>query len=111
AAVTVRDYPVPDRRSPGERCLRQVAELNALGAVPQRELAEPRQLLRAFDDRREVVRPQLTGLRREVAVAVRHQQLGLALPARVEGELAGVRVRRRVLRADAEVAVAPRDPV
>ena len=46
-----------------------------------------------------------------VAVPVREQQLGLALAARVERELAGMRVRRRVLRADAEVAIAPRDPV
>src|SRR4051812_9750046 len=87
------------------------AERDLLRAVPEGEAAELRQLLRALDDRREVVRPQLAGLRGEVAVAVRHQQLGLALPARIQRELAGMRVRGGVLCADAEVAVAPRDPV
>src|SRR4051812_18702508 len=89
----------------------RLAERDLLRAVPEGEAAELRQLLPALDDRREVVRPQLAGLRREVAVAVRHQQLGLALPARVERELAGMRIRRRVLCADAEVALSPRDPV
>src|SRR4051812_5767980 len=50
-------------------------------------------------------------LRGERAVAVWKEQLGLALAAGIERQLAGVRVRGRVLRADAEVAIAPRDPV
>src|SRR6266511_1794456 len=58
----------------------------------------------ALDEGREMVRPEVACLRRERAVAVREEQLRLALPA-------GVRVRRRVLRAEPEVAVAPRDPV
>ena len=44
-------------------------------------------------------------------MAVREEQLGLADAARVEQQLAGRRVARRVLGADAELAVAPRDPV
>ena len=58
-----------------------------------------------------MVRGQLAGLACEVAVAVREEELGLADPARVEGELAGMGIRGRVLRPDAEVAIAPRDPV
>src|SRR5207302_8652515 len=77
---------------------------------PQRAASELGQLTAALDERREVVRSELTRLAREVAIAVREEQLGLADTARVEGELARVRVRRRILGPDAEVAVAPRDP-
>src|SRR6476661_5009020 len=88
-----------------------LAERDLLRAFPEGEAAELWQLLRALDERCEVVRPQMPGLRRERAVAVRKEQLGLALPARVERELARVRVGGGVLGADPEVAVAPRDPV
>src|SRR4029077_19039369 len=82
-----------------------------LRAFPEREPAELLQLLGALDHRREVVRPEVARLRGEAAVAVREQELRLALPAGVERELAGMRVGGRVLGADAEVAVSPRDPV
>ena len=88
-----------------------LAEGDRLGALPEGQLAQGGQLLLPLHDRGEVVRPELARLRREVAVAVREEQLGLALATGVQGELAGVGVRRRVFRADAQVAVAPRDPV
>src|SRR4029079_9832654 len=86
-------------------------ERDRLRALPERQPAELLQLLLALDEGGEVVRPEVPGLARERAVAVREQQLGLALPARVERELAGVRIAGRVLGTDPEVAVAPRDPV
>src|SRR3954469_20338849 len=88
-----------------------LAEGDLLRALPQRAPAELLQLLLPLDERREVVRPQVPRLRCERAVPVGEQQLGLALAAGVEGELARVRVRGRVLRPDPEIAVAPRDPV
>src|SRR5579862_3676234 len=89
----------------------RLAERDGLRALPEGQLAECRELLLALDEGGEVVGPQLAGLRREVAIPVGEQQLGLALAARVQRQLAGVGVRRRVLGADPQVAVAPRDPV
>src|SRR4051794_20885547 len=98
-------------RPTGAGAVLPLAEGDLLRALPQRAAAELLQLLLPLDERREVVRPQVPRLRRERAVPVREQQLGLALAAGVQRELARVRVRRRVLRPDPEVAVAPRDPV
>src|SRR5262249_8714165 len=50
-------------------------------------------------------------LRAERAVAVREEELSLTDAARVEQELTGGGVASGVLGADAELAVAPRDPV
>ena len=50
------------------------------------------------------------GLRREAHVAVREEDLGLRDSARVEHDLAGVRVAGRVLGAEPEVEIAERDP-
>src|SRR3954466_3069270 len=50
------------------------------------------------------------GLARERGRAVREQDLGLADPARIEEQLAGRRVARRVLGAEADVEGAERDP-
>src|SRR2546428_4320816 len=89
----------------------ELTEGDRLGALPQRQLAELRQLLPAFHEGREVVRGELARLAREVAVAVREEQLRLADAAGIERELTRMWIARRVLRADPEVAVAPRDPV
>src|SRR5262249_26155318 len=88
-----------------------LAERDRLRAVPQRQAAELGKLLLPLDERREVMGPERARFRGEVAVAVRKEQLRLALSAGIQRELAGMRVRRRILGADAEVAVAPRDPV
>ena len=68
-------------------------------------------MLVAFDDRREVVPCECTCLGAEGAVPVREEQLGLAEAARIEQELARRRVAGGVLGADAELALAPGDPV
>src|SRR3954464_11048510 len=88
-----------------------LAEGDLLRALPQRAPAELLQLLLPLDERCEVVRPQVSRLRCERAVPVREQQLGLALAAGVERELAGMRVGGRVPRPDSEIAFAPRNPV
>src|SRR5919204_5072254 len=106
-------YPGPPRGRPRLLDPRRsdLAEGDGLRAFPERAAAELLQLLLPLDERGEVVRPKLAGLRGERAVPVGEEQLGLALTARVESELARMRIRRRVLRADPELPVAPRDPV
>src|SRR5436305_13263198 len=86
-------------------------ERDRLRAFPERLLAERRQLLEPLDERGEMVRRELARLAREVAVAVREEELGLADTARIERELTRMRVARRVLGPDPEIAIAPRDPV
>src|SRR6266568_9519716 len=87
------------------------AKRDRLCAFPERPAAELLELLLPLDERREMVRPQVSRLRCEGAVPVGKEELRFALTARVEGELAGVRVRGGVLRPDPEVAVAPGNPV
>src|SRR5205823_3776967 len=88
-----------------------LAERDLLGAFPEGQPAELGQLLPPLGQGGEVVGPEVPGLRREGAVAVREEQLGLALPARVERQLARMRIRGRVLGPDPEVAVTPGNPV
>src|SRR5262249_17296933 len=88
-----------------------LAEGDRLGALPERQAAELGELLPALEDRREVVARERTGLRCECTVAVREEQLRLADPAGIEQELARGRGAGRVLCADAELAVAPGNPV
>src|SRR6266545_7128865 len=95
----------------GGRASRHLAERDRLCPFPQRAAAEVLEALLALDERCEVVRPQLARLRRERAVAVREEQLRLALASRIERELARVRIGRRILGADPELSVAPGDPV
>ena len=64
----------------------------------------------ALDDCREVVARQLTELAGEHRRAVGEQDLRLAVAAGVKQNLAGGRVTRRVLKADAELEVAERNP-
>src|SRR5262249_2085936 len=97
------------RTPPAGRALR-LPEGDVLGAVPENELAQFLQALAALDDRREVVAGELPGLTGEARVAVGEEQLGLADAARVEHELPGGWVARGVLRPDADVEVAHRDP-
>src|SRR5262249_60911624 len=68
-------------------------------------------VLAALDKGRKGVPRQAPRLRAEGAMAVREEELGFAAPAGVEEELARSGIAGRVLRADAEIAVAPRDPV
>src|SRR5262245_61560803 len=96
---------------PVQRAFLQEAEGDRLGAFPERQAPERRELLEPLDDRGEVVPGERAGLRRERAVAVREQQLGLADAARVEQELARRGVARGVLCPDPELAVTPRNPV
>jgi hypothetical protein len=78
--------------------------------VPQNELPEPVQPFTARDDRGEVVARQLSRLAREARVAVWEEQLRLADAAGIEQQLAGGGIARRVLRPDADVEVAHRNP-
>src|SRR6266511_898350 len=113
AAAECAGQSPPPVRAEGVRSRRvlNLAERDRLRALPEGAPAELVELFLSLHERREMVRPEVARLRRERAVAVREEQLRLALATGVERELAGVRVRRRVLRADPEVAVAPRDPV
>ena len=67
-------------------------------------------VLVAFDDRGEVVARERARLGGEADVSVGEQDLRLRDAARVEDDLARVRVAGGVLRAEAEVEVAERDP-
>ena len=94
--VGVAEAVHPDR--PGARrevLTGNLAEGDRLGALPEGEASQLLQVVLSLDERGEVVGPELPRLAREVAVAVREEQLGLALAAGVEGDLAGVRVLRR----------------
>ena len=88
----------------------RLAERDVLGAVPEHPPAELAQVLVPGDDRREVVPGERARLARERDVAVREQELRLAHAARVEDQLARARVAGRVLRPDADVELAHRDP-
>src|SRR5687768_2829404 len=88
----------------------RLAEGDVLGAVPEHPSAQLTQVLVAGDDRGEVIPRECTRLARERDVAVREQELGLADATGVEDQLAGTRVARGVLRPDAHVEVAHRDP-
>src|SRR6201999_3716424 len=109
--------PPAARRSGGARCaLRarrplELAEGDLLRAFPEGQAPECGELLVAVDERREVVSRERTRLGAERAVSVRKEQLGLADAARVEEQLARRRVTGRVLGADPELALAPRNPV
>src|SRR5262249_60460363 len=101
----------PTRRaagSPGE--LGRFAEHDLLRALPEELLPQVAQVLVAAHDRGEVVPGELSRLRREVDVAVREQDLRLADAARMEDDLARMRVAGRVLGAEPEIEVAERDP-
>src|SRR6187200_852920 len=101
-----------ERTSRSSRCRlhRRLDEHNLLGTLPEERLAQIAQVLVSLDDRREVVARELARLRGEVDVAVCEQDLGLRDAARVEHDLAGVRVARGVLGPEPEVEVAERDP-
>src|SRR3954451_11940317 len=87
-------------------------ERDRLRALPERQASELGEVLAALDDSREVVARKRAGLRAEGAMAVREEQLRLRHAARVEQQLARRGVDGGVLGAvDAELAVAPRDPV
>src|SRR5262249_51182864 len=87
-----------------------LVEDDVLRAVPEHLSTEVAEVLLPLDDRREVVARERAGLARERDVAVRHQELRLADAAWEDDQLAGARVARRVLGAEAEVQTAPRDP-
>src|SRR3954451_10284855 len=88
-----------------------LAERDLLRALPECQPAELGEVLLTLDDRREMVPGERARLRPESAVAGREEELGLGDTAREEQQLAGRRVDGRVLGADPEFAVAPRDPV
>ena len=67
-----------------------LAEDDLLRALPEELLPERAEVLVALDDRREVVPGELAGLRGEVDVAVREQDLRLRDAAGVEDDLARV---------------------
>src|SRR5688500_2740423 len=54
--------------------------------------------------------PELAELAREARLAIRKQDLRLAQPLRVQEDLAGLRGARLVLRRDAKLEIAHRDP-
>src|SRR5256885_12875770 len=85
-------------------------ESDVLRALPQDELAERRQLLRAALDAREMVARELAHLAGEDRRPIGKQDLGLAESARVEQQLAGRRVARGVLEAELQGELAKRDP-
>src|SRR6266568_1247794 len=64
------------------------AKRDRLCAFPERPAAELLELLLPLDERREMVRPQVSRLRCEGAVPVGKEELRFALTARVEGEFA-----------------------
>src|SRR5262245_53845851 len=88
----------------------RLAERDVLCPFPEHPAAELAQVLAPVDDRREVVPGKRSGFARERDVAVCQEELGLADAARIEDDLARARVARRVLRPDADVEVAHRDP-
>src|SRR5262249_3533871 len=96
--------------SPRSARASRALEPDRLRALPERLDAELAQPLAALRDGQEVVAGELAGLRREAAVAVREQELGLRDAARVPEQLAGRRIARGVLERHAEVEVAERDP-
>ena len=88
-----------------------LGERDRLRAFPERQPAELVQVLLSLDDGCEVVASERPRLAPERAGAVWEEQLGLADATRVEQQLARRRIRRCVLRPDAEVELAERDPV
>ena len=81
-----------------------------MGAFPQELFAQGSKVLVAFDDRREVVARQLPRLRGKVDVSVRKKQFRLRYTTGVDYELTGVRVAGSVLRLDAKIKIAKRNP-
>ncbi len=90
--------------------LRHRLEPNILRALPQRQLPHLAQLLAAALDGEKVVAGELAELAGELACAVREEDLGLAVATRIKEDLAGGRVARRVLEADAELILTQRYP-
>src|SRR5215211_3303527 len=85
-------------------------EHDLLGALPERQLTELAQVLRAGFDRQEVVAGELADDRGEVAAAVGEEDLGLAVAAGVPEDLSGCRVAGVVLEGEIGLEVAHRDP-
>src|SRR4029453_1565052 len=85
-------------------------EEDRLSPFPEHQPADLLQMLPPVHDRGEVIARQLTRLAREARLAVRGEDLRLADAARVNQQLAGAGVARRVLEADAEVELAERYP-
>src|SRR5205807_6559477 len=94
------------RRGPDSR----FGKADLLRALPEDLPAELAQVLVPVDDRREVVACELPRLAREVRVTIREQDLGLADAARVEDDLARVRIAGRVFWPEPEIELAEGDP-
>src|SRR4029079_12385502 len=97
------------RSSARSVCLLPV-EHDVQRALPQDRAPELAQLLVAGRDREEVVAGELAHLAREQRAAVGEQDLGLAVAARVEQDLARRGVAGVVLEPQARAHVAERDP-
>src|SRR5262245_8259446 len=102
-ALTVRS----DRQDPAHSL---GSEHDVLGTLPQGHLAQRPEILVALEHGQEVVARELANDARERAAAVGQEDLGLAVAARVEEDLAGRRVAGVVLEANADVEVAEWDP-
>src|SRR5688572_3493797 len=83
---------------------------DVLCAFPEDEAPELGKLVEAFDDRQERIPLQRAVLAGETGPAVGEEDLGLADPAGIEEQLAGLRLRDRILEADPELEVAEGDP-
>src|SRR5206468_13072802 len=96
------------RRRPRPRLL--LLEDNILGAFPHHNPAKFPKLLPALYDRQKVVPSQLAHLAGEHRIPVGEQDLGLAVPARIEQYLAGRWTVGVILESYADLEVAERDP-
>src|SRR5215216_1381974 len=97
-------------RNPHRRVSRLRLEHHVLRALPEHRPAELAQLVGSLGDREEVVARELADDAREARPAVRKQDLGLAVAARVEQDLARRRVAGVVLERQVGLEVAERDP-
>jgi hypothetical protein len=76
----------------------------------ERQPSQLGQVLDTGDDGEEVVASQLAGLAREVRAPVWDQDFCLADSARVQKDLAGTGIARRVLEWHADLEIAQRNP-
>src|SRR5579871_6846567 len=80
-------------------------EHHLLRAFPQYFRAELAQFLLAFDDRQKMIARELPHLACEAARAVREDDLGLAIAAGIEQDVADRRMARVILEADRDAVV------
>src|ERR1041384_6992035 len=81
-----------------------------LRPLPKGHFAQRPQLLQPLDHSEKMVAGELADLAGETHGAVGEQHLGFANPARMQQDLPGRRIARRILIAETEIERAERDP-